>query len=88
MFQLRLSIETKEVTVTVRDQTETDTRAEKARVLIDTVRRKGSEAISALLTALCEVDPCLSKKLNLNQRQSRPVWTRSRSLWSDLCRLL
>lgn len=39
-------------------------RADKARVVIDTVRRKGSEASSALIAALREVDPCLSKQLN------------------------
>lgn len=40
-------------------------RAEKARDLIDTVRRKGSEASSALISALCEVDPGLSAQLKL-----------------------
>ncbi|XP_071356520.1 NLR family CARD domain-containing protein 3-like isoform X2 [Trachinotus anak] len=43
---------------------ETSTRAEKARVVIDTVRRKGSGASSALMSALCEVDQCLSTELN------------------------
>ncbi|XP_071340349.1 ribonuclease inhibitor-like isoform X2 [Trachinotus anak] len=42
----------------------TPTRAEKARVVIDTVRRKGSGASSALIAALCEVDPCLSTELD------------------------
>ncbi|KAK2859760.1 hypothetical protein Q5P01_004380 [Channa striata] len=40
-------------------------RGEKARALIDTVRRKGSVASSALISALCEVDPCLAKELKL-----------------------
>uniref|UniRef100_A0A3Q1JZ23 CARD domain-containing protein n=1 Tax=Anabas testudineus TaxID=64144 RepID=A0A3Q1JZ23_ANATE len=40
-------------------------RAEKARMLIDTVRRKGSEASSALISALCEEDPCISTELKL-----------------------
>ncbi|XP_042255444.1 uncharacterized protein LOC121888132 [Thunnus maccoyii] len=40
-------------------------RAEKARLVIDMVRRKGTEARSALIAALCEVDPFLSKELNL-----------------------
>ncbi|XP_071340427.1 protein NLRC3-like isoform X17 [Trachinotus anak] len=40
-------------------------RADKARVVIDTVRRKGSQASAALIAALCEVDSCLSTELNL-----------------------
>lgn len=32
-------------------------RADKARHVIDTVQRKGSEASSALISALCQVDP-------------------------------
>ncbi|CAK6981989.1 uncharacterized protein LOC128382115 [Scomber scombrus] len=40
-------------------------RADKARALIDMVRKKGSAASSALITALCEVDPVLSRQLNL-----------------------
>uniref|UniRef100_A0A3B4X063 CARD domain-containing protein n=1 Tax=Seriola lalandi dorsalis TaxID=1841481 RepID=A0A3B4X063_SERLL len=51
-------------TVTVRDQTD-NTRADKARVVIDTVRKKGSEASSVLIAALCEEDSCLSTELNL-----------------------
>ncbi|GLD68585.1 NACHT, LRR and PYD domains-containing protein 1-like protein [Lates japonicus] len=43
----------------------TASRADKARVVIDTVRRKGSEASSALISALCEEDRCLSTELNL-----------------------
>ncbi|XP_023252683.1 uncharacterized protein LOC111647292 [Seriola lalandi dorsalis] len=39
-------------------------RKEKARVVIDTVRRKGPEASSALIAALREEDPCLSSRLN------------------------
>ncbi|XP_050923432.1 NACHT, LRR and PYD domains-containing protein 12 isoform X15 [Lates calcarifer] len=41
------------------------TRADKARDVIDTVRGKGTEASSALISALCEVDPCLSRELTL-----------------------
>ncbi|CAI5670201.1 unnamed protein product [Oreochromis niloticus] len=40
-------------------------RADKARDVIDTVRRKGNEASSLLISALCEEDRCLSKELNL-----------------------
>eukprot|EP00064_Thunnus_orientalis_P016736 superscaffoldBa00003384_g16807 len=40
-------------------------RADKARQVIDMVRKKGTEASSALIAALCEVDPCLSKELKL-----------------------
>ena len=40
-------------------------RVDKARQVIDMVRRKGREASSVLIAALCEVDPLLSKKLNL-----------------------
>uniref|UniRef100_A0A3B4UU69 CARD domain-containing protein n=1 Tax=Seriola dumerili TaxID=41447 RepID=A0A3B4UU69_SERDU len=43
----------------------TKIRAEKARDVIDTVRRKGTEASSVLIAALCEVDPCLSRVLTL-----------------------
>ncbi|XP_071354669.1 protein NLRC3-like isoform X3 [Trachinotus anak] len=42
-----------------------NTRADKARVVIDTVRRKGSQASSALIGALWEEDSCLSTELNL-----------------------
>uniref|UniRef100_A0A4W6D3Z8 CARD domain-containing protein n=1 Tax=Lates calcarifer TaxID=8187 RepID=A0A4W6D3Z8_LATCA len=41
------------------------TRADKARDVIDTVRRKGTEASSVLISALCEVDQCLSRVLIL-----------------------
>ncbi|KAG7215741.1 hypothetical protein INR49_021962 [Caranx melampygus] len=40
-------------------------RAEKARSLMDTVRKKGPTSSTALITALCEVDPFLSAQLNL-----------------------
>ncbi|XP_023252753.1 caspase-1-like [Seriola lalandi dorsalis] len=40
-------------------------RADKARMVIDTVRKKGSEASAALIAALREVDSCLSTELNL-----------------------
>lgn len=40
-------------------------RADKARDMIDTARRKGTEATSVLIADLCEVDPCLSKELDL-----------------------
>ncbi|XP_044195221.1 caspase b-like [Thunnus albacares] len=43
----------------------TPNRADKARLVIDMVRRKGTEASSALIDALCEVDRCLSKELKL-----------------------
>lgn len=38
-------------------------RTKKARDVVDTVRRKGSEASSFLIRALCETDQCLSKQL-------------------------
>lgn len=41
-------------------------RAEKARDLIDIVRKKGSESSSVLISALSEADPCLSAHLKLN----------------------
>ncbi|XP_050925416.1 uncharacterized protein LOC108894854 isoform X2 [Lates calcarifer] len=47
------------------DLSGTAKRAAKARVVIDTVRRKGSEASSALISALCEEDQWLSTELNL-----------------------
>ncbi|KAM9346928.1 LOW QUALITY PROTEIN: NACHT, LRR and PYD domains-containing protein 1-like [Symphorus nematophorus] len=40
--------------------------ADKARDVIDTVQRKGSAASSVLIAALCAVDPCLSRALNLS----------------------
>uniref|UniRef100_A0A3B4XMD1 NACHT, LRR and PYD domains-containing protein 1a-like n=1 Tax=Seriola lalandi dorsalis TaxID=1841481 RepID=A0A3B4XMD1_SERLL len=40
-------------------------RAEKAREVIDMVRRKGPAASSALIDVLCEVDPYLSSQLDL-----------------------
>ncbi|XP_067434208.1 protein NLRC3-like isoform X1 [Thunnus thynnus] len=44
----------------------TNTLANKARHVIDTVRRKGTEASSVLIAALHEVDPCLSRLLKLS----------------------
>lgn len=42
-------------------------RTENARcTVIDMVRNKGTEASSVLIDALCEVDPCLSRVLDLN----------------------
>ncbi|KAF1378106.1 hypothetical protein PFLUV_G00186660 [Perca fluviatilis] len=43
----------------------TKSRAEKARDLIDTVRRKGTKASSLLIHTLCEVDLLLSENLKL-----------------------
>ncbi|XP_031162599.1 caspase-1-like [Sander lucioperca] len=43
----------------------TKTRANKARDLIDTVRRKGNKASLLLMDTLREVDPHLSRKLEL-----------------------
>ncbi|XP_050924940.1 NACHT, LRR and PYD domains-containing protein 1 isoform X17 [Lates calcarifer] len=40
-------------------------RADKARDVIDTVRKKGAKASSVLIAALCEVDPCLFRELRL-----------------------
>ncbi|XP_032374961.1 NACHT, LRR and PYD domains-containing protein 12 isoform X7 [Etheostoma spectabile] len=40
-------------------------REDKARDVIDTVRRKGAEACRVLIAALREVDPCLFRVLNL-----------------------
>ncbi|CAK6982468.1 NACHT%2C LRR and PYD domains-containing protein 1b allele 2-like [Scomber scombrus] len=44
----------------------TETRADKARKVIDVVRRKGSEASSCFIVALRVVDPNLSRLLNLS----------------------
>ncbi|XP_029353106.1 uncharacterized protein LOC115038405 isoform X2 [Echeneis naucrates] len=43
----------------------TKSRAEKAKDVIDSVRRKGSEASSFLISALCQLDPCVSRELSL-----------------------
>ncbi|MEQ2219658.1 hypothetical protein XENOCAPTIV_021457 [Xenoophorus captivus] len=40
-------------------------KGDKARSVVDMVRNKGSKASSALITALCEVDPCLAEELKL-----------------------
>uniref|UniRef100_A0A3Q4GBP4 CARD domain-containing protein n=1 Tax=Neolamprologus brichardi TaxID=32507 RepID=A0A3Q4GBP4_NEOBR len=42
-----------------------DGRVNNARRVIDVVRRKGSQACSALIAALCEVDLFLSQELQL-----------------------
>uniref|UniRef100_A0A3Q2WB07 CARD domain-containing protein n=1 Tax=Haplochromis burtoni TaxID=8153 RepID=A0A3Q2WB07_HAPBU len=42
-----------------------DGRVNNARRVIDMVRRKGSQACSALIAALCKVDPFVSKELHL-----------------------
>lgn len=42
-------------------------RLEKARCLIDTVGRKGSEASAILIATICKVDPHLSKELKLSR---------------------
>ncbi|XP_054915471.1 caspase recruitment domain-containing protein 8-like [Poeciliopsis prolifica] len=41
------------------------TRGEKARLLVDTVRRKGDDASSKMIHFLCELDPFLSEHLGL-----------------------
>lgn len=46
-------------------------RVEKARDLIDMVRRKGSEASSRLTAAVREVDPYLSRELKLSRSKSK-----------------
>ncbi|TDH13433.1 hypothetical protein EPR50_G00057540 [Perca flavescens] len=43
----------------------TQGRADKARDVMDTVRRKGRAASSVLVSALCELDPVLSRELRL-----------------------
>lgn len=47
-------------------------RADKARHVFDSVQKKGSEASSALISALCQVDPWLSSQLNLEPQQFVP----------------
>lgn len=44
----------------------TKTQADRARDVIDMVRKKGRTASLALIAALREVDPCLSRQLNLS----------------------
>ncbi|XP_067341592.1 NACHT, LRR and PYD domains-containing protein 12-like isoform X3 [Channa argus] len=63
-------------------------RAEKARALIDTVRKKGTEASSALIDALCEVDHCLSKELKLDTKQLGQRHRRGRRKHVDPCQIL
>ncbi|KAM4543715.1 uncharacterized protein V3H82_021606 [Fundulus diaphanus] len=40
-------------------------KSDKARQVVDMVRNKGPRASSALIAALCEVDPCLAEELKL-----------------------
>ncbi|XP_068585942.1 LOW QUALITY PROTEIN: NACHT, LRR and PYD domains-containing protein 1-like [Cebidichthys violaceus] len=54
------------ITDTEMQSARTRNRADKARDVMDTVRRKGSEACSVLITALCEVDPYLYTALNFS----------------------
>ncbi|XP_026147933.1 protein NLRC3-like isoform X2 [Mastacembelus armatus] len=42
-----------------------ETRADRARAVIDMVRRKGTEASSVLIDGLCQLDPHLSRTLDL-----------------------
>uniref|UniRef100_A0A673ATH3 CARD domain-containing protein n=1 Tax=Sphaeramia orbicularis TaxID=375764 RepID=A0A673ATH3_9TELE len=42
------------------------TRADKARLVIDTVRRKGEDASSDMVKFLCELDPFLCSSIGLN----------------------
>uniref|UniRef100_A0A671VP86 CARD domain-containing protein n=2 Tax=Sparus aurata TaxID=8175 RepID=A0A671VP86_SPAAU len=51
----------------------TKTKAAKARDVIDNVRRKGTEASSVLIAALCDVDPCLSRVLNLRRSKHKKM---------------
>lgn len=44
----------------------TKCKADKARAVIDMVRRKGSEASSFFITHFCKLDPQLSKTLKLS----------------------
>ncbi|XP_029979242.1 NLR family CARD domain-containing protein 3-like [Sphaeramia orbicularis] len=47
------------------ESAQTLNRADKARQVFDTVQKKGAEASSVLIAALCEVDPCVSRQLKL-----------------------
>ena len=47
------------------ESAENPNRAKKAGALIDMVRKKGPTGSKALIDALCEVDPAVSKLLNL-----------------------
>lgn len=63
-------------------------RAERARALIDTVRKKGIQASLVLIDALCAVDPCLSAELKLLQKQLLPWRTKGRRKHMDDCWIL
>lgn len=52
------------------------TRGDKARALIDLVRKKGWKASVAMVEALCEVDQCLAKDLNLLASQPLGMFIR------------
>uniref|UniRef100_A0AAQ6IEH1 CARD domain-containing protein n=1 Tax=Anabas testudineus TaxID=64144 RepID=A0AAQ6IEH1_ANATE len=61
-------------------------RTKKAGVLIDTVRRKGPEASSALIDALCKVDPFLSEHLTLEPTQVVQDCNRGKDMnWICVC---
>ncbi|XP_062289532.1 uncharacterized protein LOC133994300 [Scomber scombrus] len=51
----------------------TGSRADKARDLIDTVRGKGNEPSSHFIAVLCELDPNLSRLLNLTEFKKNKV---------------
>ncbi|CAK6979179.1 uncharacterized protein LOC121910103, partial [Scomber scombrus] len=51
----------------------TGSRADKARDLIDTVRGKGNEPSSHFIAVLCELDPNLSRLLNLTESKRNKV---------------
>uniref|UniRef100_A0A3B5Q8X9 CARD domain-containing protein n=1 Tax=Xiphophorus maculatus TaxID=8083 RepID=A0A3B5Q8X9_XIPMA len=55
----------KHVSLSLRDMEAERTRRDKARVLIDTVRRKGDDASSEMIHFLCELDHHFSEHLGL-----------------------
>uniref|UniRef100_A0A3Q1IPL9 CARD domain-containing protein n=1 Tax=Anabas testudineus TaxID=64144 RepID=A0A3Q1IPL9_ANATE len=65
-------------------------RSDKARELVDMVRKKGPEASSALITTLCEVDPCVSTNLKLEPKWVKwiPKRARDRKNWAENCPIL
>uniref|UniRef100_A0A3P9NI34 CARD domain-containing protein n=1 Tax=Poecilia reticulata TaxID=8081 RepID=A0A3P9NI34_POERE len=55
----------KHIILSLRDMEAERTRGDKARVLIDTVRRKGDDASSKMICFLCDLDRRFSESLGL-----------------------
>uniref|UniRef100_A0A3Q2DV04 CARD domain-containing protein n=1 Tax=Cyprinodon variegatus TaxID=28743 RepID=A0A3Q2DV04_CYPVA len=60
----QIQIQKWEQDLKIKDQYD-QTKMDKARVLVDTVKKKGNDASSAMISFLCELDPFFSQHLGL-----------------------